>query len=146
MQLPMVPAAERHRELIADFEADCPGLGKPQVMRIAGLPAADQARLRGDKLQMRLVTQPLRFSDGELALVDPVCDQAIERCRRQRRAAVALISILALSFGRTPSSSCRAAGRNSATGARLVSYHQGAIPRAARYANSRATGCKGTSL
>ena len=85
MQLPMVPAAERHRELIAYFEADCPGLGKPQVMRIAWLPAADQARLRGDKLQMRLVTQPLRLSDGELALVDPVCDQTIERCRRRRR-------------------------------------------------------------
>ena len=45
MQLPVVPAAERNRELIADLEADCPGLGKPQVMRIARLPAADQARL-----------------------------------------------------------------------------------------------------
>lgn len=84
MQLPMVPAAERHRELIAYFEADCPGLGKPQVMRIAWLPAADQARLRGDKLQMRLVTEPLRFREGELALVDTVCDWAIERYRRER--------------------------------------------------------------
>ena len=100
MQLPVMPAAERHRELIADFETDCPGLGKPQVMRIAGLPATDQARLRGDKLQMRFVTQPLRFCEDELALVDPVWDRAIERCRRQRRAAVALISILALSFGK----------------------------------------------
>ena len=81
MQLPVMPAAKRHRELIADFETDCPGLGKPQVMGIAGLPAADQARLRGDKFQMRLVTQPLRFSDDELALVDPVWDRAIERCR-----------------------------------------------------------------
>ena len=85
MQLPVVPAAERHRELIADFEADCPGLGKPQVMRIAWLPAADQARLRSDKFQMRLVAQPLRFCEDELALVDPVGDRAIERCRRQRR-------------------------------------------------------------
>ena len=74
MQLPVVPAAERHRELIADFETDCPGLGKPQVMRIARLPATDQARLRSDKLQMRFVTQPLRFSEDELALVDPVWD------------------------------------------------------------------------
>ena len=85
MQLPMMPAAERHRELIADFEADRPGLGKPQVMGIAGLPAADQTRLRGDKLQMRLVTQPLGFTDRELALVDPVWDQAIARRRRERR-------------------------------------------------------------
>jgi len=36
-----------NRELIADFETDCPELRKPQVMGIAGLPAADQARLRG---------------------------------------------------------------------------------------------------
>ena len=100
MQLPMVPAAERHRELVADFETDCPGLGKPQMMRIAGLPAAYQARLRGDKLQMRLVTQPLRFSEGELALVDTVCDWTIERYRRKRGGNCGMISILALSFGK----------------------------------------------
>src|SRR5262249_34603285 len=70
MQLPMVAAAERHRELIANFQTDCPRLGKAQVMGIAGLPATDQARLRGDKLQMCLVTQPLRFREGELALVE----------------------------------------------------------------------------
>ena len=46
------------------------GLREPQVMRIGGLSAADQAGLRGDELQMRLVTQPLRLGDGELALVD----------------------------------------------------------------------------
>jgi len=56
MQLPVVAAAEGHRELIADFETDCPRLGKAQVMGIAGLSAANQARLRGDKFQMRLVT------------------------------------------------------------------------------------------
>ena len=100
MQLPVVPAAERHRELIADLETHCPGLGKPQVMGIARLPATDQARLRSDKLEMRFVTQPLRFCEGELALVDPGWDGAIERCRRQRRGAVALISILVFSFGK----------------------------------------------
>jgi len=56
MQLPVVAAAEGHGELIADFETDCPGLRKAQVMGIAGLPAADQAWLRSDKFQMRLVT------------------------------------------------------------------------------------------
>ena len=85
MQLPVMPAAERHRELIADLETDCPGLGKPQVMRIARLPATDQARLQSDKLQMRFVTQPLRFCEDELALVDPGWDGAIERYRRHRR-------------------------------------------------------------
>ena len=45
MQLSMMPTAERDGELIADFEADGPGLGKPQVMWIGWLSAADQARL-----------------------------------------------------------------------------------------------------
>ena len=79
MQLPVVPTTERHRELIADFETDCSWLSKPEMMRIAWLPAAHQAWLRGDKLQMRLVAQPLRFSERELALVDAVWNQAIAR-------------------------------------------------------------------
>ena len=45
MQLPMMAAAERHRELVADFHPQRSGLGKPQVMRIGRLPAADEARL-----------------------------------------------------------------------------------------------------
>ena len=45
MQLAMMTAAERHRELVADFEAECSWLRKPQVMRIGRLPAADQAGL-----------------------------------------------------------------------------------------------------
>jgi VanZ family protein len=34
MQLPMMTAAERYGELVADFETQSSGLGKPQVMRI----------------------------------------------------------------------------------------------------------------
>ena len=45
MQLPMMAAAKRHGELVADFETDGAGLGKPQMMRIGRLPAADQAGL-----------------------------------------------------------------------------------------------------
>jgi len=45
VQLPMMPAAKRDRELIAHFEANGSRLGKPQVMRIGRLPAADEARL-----------------------------------------------------------------------------------------------------
>ena len=45
MQLPMMATAERHGELIADLEAQGSGLGKPQMMRIGRLPAADQAGL-----------------------------------------------------------------------------------------------------
>jgi hypothetical protein len=34
MQLPMMPAAERHGELVTDFEADGPGLGNAQMVRV----------------------------------------------------------------------------------------------------------------
>ena len=37
MQLPMMTAAERDGELVADFETERSGLGKAQVMRIARL-------------------------------------------------------------------------------------------------------------
>ena len=42
MQLPMMTAAERNSEFVADLETQGPELGKPQVMRIGRLPAADQ--------------------------------------------------------------------------------------------------------
>ena len=45
MQLPVMAAAERDGELVADFETEGSGLGKPQVMRIGRLPAADEAGL-----------------------------------------------------------------------------------------------------
>jgi hypothetical protein len=45
VQLPMMPAAKRHGELIAHLETDGSRLCKPQVMRIGRLPAADEARL-----------------------------------------------------------------------------------------------------
>jgi hypothetical protein len=43
MQLSMMTAAEGYSELVTDFKAQRSGLGKPQVMRIGRLPAADQA-------------------------------------------------------------------------------------------------------
>ena len=70
MQLPMMTAAERYGEFVADFETERSGLGKPQVMRIGRLPAADEAWLRGNKSQMGFVTQPFGLGDGENALVD----------------------------------------------------------------------------
>ena len=45
MQLPVMPAAKRHGELITDLKTDRPRLRKPQMMRIGRLPPADQARL-----------------------------------------------------------------------------------------------------
>ena len=41
----MVTTAERHGELITDFETEGSRLGKAQVMRIRRLPTADETRL-----------------------------------------------------------------------------------------------------
>jgi len=70
MQLPVMSMAERYCELVADLEADGPWLGKAQVMRIGRLASTDQARLRGNKPQMGLVTKTLGFGNGQNALVD----------------------------------------------------------------------------
>jgi hypothetical protein len=45
MQLTVMAAAERNGELVADFETKRSGLRKPQVMRVTGLPPADEAGL-----------------------------------------------------------------------------------------------------
>ena len=72
----MMTAAKGYGELVADFEAERPGLRKPQVMRIGRLPAADQARLRGDEPQMGFVTQPLGLGDGKKTFVNLRRDEA----------------------------------------------------------------------
>ena len=84
VQLPVMTAAERYRELIADFQANAAWLRKSQMMRVARLSSADKTRLGCDELEMRLVTQPLGFSDGELALIDPIRN-GNEPARDQRR-------------------------------------------------------------
>src|SRR6516162_5404497 len=71
MQLTMMTSAERNGELIAHLQPDGSGLGEAQVMRVRRLPATDEAGLRGDKLQMRLVAQPLGLTKRERTLVDP---------------------------------------------------------------------------
>ena len=45
VQLPVMPATKRYRELIAHLETDGSRLCKPQVMRIGRLAPADEARL-----------------------------------------------------------------------------------------------------
>lgn len=70
MQLAMMAAAERHGELIAHLHADGAGLRKAQVVRIAGLPAADEAGLRGHEFEMVFVAQAFWFGDGQRAFVD----------------------------------------------------------------------------
>ena len=61
MQLAMMGAAERHRELIADLEAEASGLREAQVMGIRRLAAANHTGLCGDKLAMAFVAPSSRF-------------------------------------------------------------------------------------
>ena len=57
----MMRAAQRHRELIADLEAEASGLREAQMMGIRWLASANHAGLRGDKLTVTFVAPPPRF-------------------------------------------------------------------------------------
>jgi len=70
MQLSVMSTAKRYREFIADFQANCSWLCEPEMMRITRFTTANQAMLRGNKLQMCFVTQPFRFGNGKLAFID----------------------------------------------------------------------------
>jgi hypothetical protein len=71
MQLAMVTATERDRELIAHLACKCYELREPQVVGIGGSTAADQARLLGDVPDVRSVADPPRFGMRQDALVYP---------------------------------------------------------------------------
>ena len=51
MQLPMMTAAERYGELVADLETEGSGLHKPQVMRIGRLLAANEPDIEATNLR-----------------------------------------------------------------------------------------------
>ena len=70
VDLPMVSTAERHRELIAHLAAERPGLGESKMMGIRRLPATDETGLRGDELEMSLVSVTPHFADYQDAFVD----------------------------------------------------------------------------
>ena len=71
VQRAVMAATKRHRELVADLHADGARLGKAEMVGIAGSPVTDEAWLRGHKVEMRPVADPLRLRDGKGALVDP---------------------------------------------------------------------------
>ena len=60
MKLPMMTAAERHGEFVADFETQCSGLGKPQVMRIGRLLAANEPDIEATNFRSALPRAPNR--------------------------------------------------------------------------------------
>jgi hypothetical protein len=65
MRFAMVGAAERHRELVTDLAPHGAGLRKSQMMGVGWLPAAQQARERGNPLKMGLAAPAWRaHGDG----------------------------------------------------------------------------------
>ena len=69
MDLAMMAPAQRDRELVAHFASEGPGLGEAQVMRIAWLPSADQARLLGNEPHMVAIANAPRFGARQHGLV-----------------------------------------------------------------------------
>ena len=70
VQFAMVCPAQWDREFVADLEAETAGLRKAQMMGIAGLAPANEARLFGHEPQVGLVTQATRHWDCKHALVN----------------------------------------------------------------------------
>ena len=69
MDLPVMGPAKRDSEFVADFAADGSGLRKSQVMSVRRLAIAEQARLRGNKLQVCFVAPPWRVPERQCASI-----------------------------------------------------------------------------
>jgi hypothetical protein len=60
MNFAVVTPAERDGELVADFSSKRAALGKAEVVSVAGVPAADQARLLRDVTEVVAIADPSR--------------------------------------------------------------------------------------
>jgi len=69
MQLAMMSPAERHGEFVADLTTECTGLREAQMVWIARLPTADQARLLNHMPDVIAVTHAARFGEDKNTLV-----------------------------------------------------------------------------
>ena len=77
----MMHAAERHRELIADFATECPGLCEAQMMGVGGLASAHNTGLGRDKLAVEFVAQSARFGrDSVMLEIWEVCGGPVRVC------------------------------------------------------------------
>ena len=74
VHLTMMRPTERHREFITDFEAECPGLRKAQMVGVARLAPANNTRLCRDILTMPLVAQSAGLGrHGVVFEIDGLC-------------------------------------------------------------------------
>jgi hypothetical protein len=72
MSLPMVAAAQRHGELIADLAAQCAVLRKAQMVGVCRPAPTNQARLFGHELDVLLVTKAAWLRMGQPALINAI--------------------------------------------------------------------------
>src|SRR5262245_32219737 len=76
----MMTAAQRDRELIADFAAERAGLGKSEMVGIGWFAAADKARLLHDISEVLPVAIAARSSNRQDAFVDALRLSLIGGC------------------------------------------------------------------
>ena len=70
VNVPMVGAAERNGEFVADPTPHGSRLHEPQMVSVRRLPSAQEARLGRYELQMGAIAIAARFAEGKGALVD----------------------------------------------------------------------------
>ena len=80
MDLAMMRATERDRELVADLACERSTLSEPQMMRIGWSAAANKAWLLDDVPPMITVTNTTRFGEGKHALIDLCYSGVFDRC------------------------------------------------------------------
>ena len=73
----MVSSTQGNGELIADFTAEGPILGKSEVVGIRGSATANQTTVLGDSFDVNAVTDPTRFRQGQHALIDCLWSRAM---------------------------------------------------------------------
>jgi len=66
----MMSTAQRDRELVADLAAEGAGLRVANMMGIAGLAAAHEARLQAHEVPVLLVAIAPRLTESEHAFID----------------------------------------------------------------------------
>jgi hypothetical protein len=71
VKLSVMGAANRDGEFVAYFAAKRTQLREPEMVRVAGLPSADEAGLQGNKVAVSLVAITAWFRYGQGTLVDP---------------------------------------------------------------------------
>ena len=79
VNLAMVSPTQRNGELIAGLAAERTSLRKSQVMCVCRLPAADEARVFGNRSHVISVPHPTQFRNGQSALIDPRRPQPLSR-------------------------------------------------------------------